>query len=204
MYEELTNSILPQEIDFSSISAIKEIIFHIAEIKANQLFLELELRQALDIKSTSTQKQGINFNSEYSINIDIGGIKSLCGELNVFGLHPIAIDPNGKYYRWSGLKNKRSFGTLFHVNPNIRQKCTLPIIKRYSDDVQMLEVRLNGESIIFNEEENKLSFEIPRTIFKNKNGLVQLECDYTKNWMNQNGDPLGYVLTNILINDIND
>ena len=61
-----------------------------------------------------------------------------------------------------------------------------------------------GHSIIFDEEDNFLSFEIPRTIFKNKNGLVQLECDYNKNSMNENGDPLGYVLTNILVNDIND
>ena len=73
-----------------------------------------------------------------------------------------------------------------------------------ANDIRMLEVRLNGHSIIFKEEENFFSFEIPRTIFKNENGLLQLECDYNKNAMNENGDPLGYVLTNILINDIND
>ena len=162
------------------------------------------MRQALDIENASTQKQGIAFNSEDSFKIDIGEMKSLCGELNVFGFHPIAIDPNGKYYRWSGYKNKRSFGTIFKVNPNLRQICTLPIIKRMANDIRMLEVRLNGHSIIFKEEENFFSFEIPRTIFKNKNGLLQLECDYNKNAMNENGDPLGYVLTNILINDIND
>ena len=89
LHEELTNTILPQEVDFSVISSIKEIIHNIAEIKSNQLFLELEMRQALDIENASTQKQGIAFNSEDSLKIDIGEMKSLCGELNVFGFTPL-------------------------------------------------------------------------------------------------------------------
>ena len=75
LHEELTNTILPQEVDFSVISSIKEIIHNIAEIKSNQLFLELEMRQALDIENASTQKQGIAFNSEDSLKIDIGEMK---------------------------------------------------------------------------------------------------------------------------------